>query len=81
MMEIKDFIKNFTEQFDETEFEIITAETEFHKLEDYSSLVALSVIAMIDEIYGVIIGANEMKSSVTVCDLFNKVVAKLNNGK
>ena len=66
MMEIKDFIKNFTEQFDETEFEIITAETEFHKLEDYSSLVALSVIAMIDEIYGVIIGANEMKSSVTV---------------
>ena len=70
MMDIKDFIKNFAEQFDETEFEIITAETEFHKLEDYSSLVALSVIAMIDEIYGVFIGANEMKSSVTVCDLF-----------
>ena len=76
-MEIENFIRNFAEQFDET----ITAETEFHELEDYSSLVALSIIAMIDEVYGVTIGANEMKSSVTVHDLFNRVVAKLNDEK
>lgn len=80
-MEIKDFIRNFAEQFGETELEMITAETEFHELEDYSSLVALSIIAMIDEVYGVTIGANEMKSSVTVHDLFNQVVKKLNDGK
>ena len=76
-MEIENFIRNFAEQFDE----MITAETEFHELEDYSSLVALSIIAMIDEVYGVTIGANEMKSSVTVHDLFNRVVAKLNDEK
>ena len=80
-MEIQNFIRNFAEQFDETELEMITAETEFHELEDYSSLVALSIIAMIDEVYGVTIGGNEMKSSVTVHDLFNRVVAKLNDEK
>ena len=36
---------------------------------------------LIDEVYGVTIGANEMKSSVTVHDLFNRVVAKLNDEK
>ena len=75
-MEIKEFIQNFAGQFDETDASVFTAETVFHDLEDYSSLVALSIIAMIDEEYGVTIGANEMRSSVTIQDLFDQVKAK-----
>lgn len=76
-MEIKDFIKNFADQFDDMDPGLFTSDTVFHELEDYSSLAALSIIAMVDEEYGVTIGADEMKSSVTIEDLFNKVQEKL----
>lgn len=75
-MEIKEFIQNFAEQFDDTDASVFTPETVFHELEEYTSLTALSIIAMVDEEYGVPIGANEMKSSVTIQDLFDQVQAK-----
>jgi acyl carrier protein len=75
-MELKDFIEKFAEQFDDTDISVFTPETVFHELEEYSSLIALSIIAMIDEEYGVIIVGNEMRSSVTIEDLFNIVRSK-----
>ena len=76
-MELDDFIQNFAEQFDETDASVFTPETVFHELEEYSSLIALSIIAMIDEELGVTIGANEMRSSVTNKDLYDQVMAKV----
>ena len=76
-MELDDFIQNFAEQFDETDASVFTPETVFHELEEYSSLIALSIIAMIDEELGVTIGANEMRSSVTIKDLYDQVMAKV----
>ena len=67
----------FAEQFDETDASVFTPETVFHELEEYSSLIALSIIAMIDEELGVTIGANEMRSSVTIKDLYDQVMAKV----
>ncbi|RGY85540.1 acyl carrier protein [Parabacteroides distasonis] len=75
-MELDDFIQN-AEQFDETDASVFTPETVFHELEEYSSLIALSIIAMIDEELGVTIGANEMRSSVTIKDLYDQVMAKV----
>ena len=75
-MEIKEFIEHFAEQFDETELSEFTPETVFHELDEYTSLIALSIIAMVDEEYGVTIGANEMSAAVTIQDLFNTVKAK-----
>lgn len=46
-MEIKDFIVNFADQFDDTEPEEIMAETEFHELEEWSSMIALSILNMV----------------------------------
>jgi len=77
IMELDDFIQNFAEQFDETDASVFTPETVFHELEEYSSLIALSIIAMIDEELGVTIGANEMRSSVTIKDLYDQVMAKV----
>ena len=54
-----DFIKKFEELFEETEQ--ITASTQFKQLDEWSSLMALSVIAMIDEEFGLI--------SKVVCDV------------
>lgn len=77
IMELDDFIQNFAEQFDETDASVFTPETVFHELEEYSSLIALSIIAMIDEELGVTIGAHEMRSSVTIKDLYDQVMAKV----
>jgi len=76
-MEIKEFIQNFADQFDDTPIEDFTPETVFHELDEYSSIIALSIIAMVDEEYGVALSGNEMKAAVTIQDLFNTVQTKL----
>lgn len=76
-MEIKDFIKNFAAQFDDTDASEFKPETVFHELDEYSSLTALTIIGMVDDEYGVTIGAEEMSAAVTIEDLFNTVKAKL----
>jgi acyl carrier protein len=76
-MELNDFIQHFAEQFDDTDLSEFKAETVFHELDEYSSLIALTVIGMIDEEYGVTIGAEEMSAAVTIEDLFNTVKSKM----
>lgn len=75
-MELKEFIENFANQFDETDASVFTAETKFHDLEEWSSLIALSLIAMVDEEYDVTLKGDDIKSAVTVEDLFNTVKSK-----
>ena len=75
-MDIKEFIQNFADQFDETDASEFKAETVFHDLDEWSSLIALSVIAMIDEEYDVTVKGDEMRAAVTIEDLFNIVKAK-----
>ena len=69
-MEIKEFIQNFADQFDDTETSVFTPETEFKELEEWSSLTALSVIAMIDEEYDVKIKGDDVRNSQTINDLY-----------
>jgi acyl carrier protein len=75
-MELNEFIQNFADQFDETDASEFKAETVFHDLDEWSSLIALSVIAMIDEEYDVTVKGDEMRAAVTIEDLFNIVKAK-----
>ncbi len=75
-MELNEFIENLADQFDDTVPSGIKADTAFKELDEWSSLVALSVIAMIDEEYNVTIKGDEIKNSETVEDLFNAVKAK-----
>ena len=75
-MEQKEFIENFAEQFDDTDASEIQAGTEFHQLEEWSSLVALGVIAFVKTQYGKTITGKEIRDSKTVEDLFNLVAAK-----
>ncbi|MBO6296288.1 MAG: acyl carrier protein [Prevotella sp.] len=75
-MEIKEFIENFADQFDETDINELKPETEFKKLEEWSSLIALSVIAMVDEEYDVTIKGDDIRNSNTIEDLFNTVKSK-----
>ena len=76
-MELNEFIQNFAEQFDETDASEIKAETIFKELDEWSSLIALSVIAMVDEEYDVTIKGNDIRTSDTVGDLFELVKSRV----
>lgn len=72
-MELQEFIKNFADQFDETDPGEIKAETNFRQLAEYSSLVALSIIAMVDEEYNVRLKGDDIRNSQSVEQLYNLV--------
>ena len=72
-MDIDKFIENFTDLFDETDPDTISATTQFKSLEEWSSLVALSVIAMVDEEYDVEFRGDDIRGSNTVEDLYKIV--------
>lgn len=76
-MELNEFIENFANQFDETDASEFTAETKFRDLEEWSSLIGLSLIAMVDEEYDVTLKGDDIKNAITVEDLFNVVKSKL----
>ena len=76
-MEMKEFIQNFAEQFEDTDVSVFTAETKFRELPEWSSLMALAVMAMVDEEYDVQLPAMEMKQTNTLQELFDLVSSKL----
>ena len=76
-MELKDFIQNFAAQFDDTDASEFKAETKFREIEEWSSLIALSVIAMIDEEYDVTLKGDDVKNATTIEDLYNTVNTKM----
>ena len=76
-MDIKVFIENFADQFDDTDASEMNAETKFRELDEWSSLIALSVIAMVDEEYDVTLKGDDIRNSETIQDLFNIVESKV----
>lgn len=77
MKTLDEFVALFAEQFDDTDVSDIQASTKFHNLDEWSSLIGLSVIAMVDEEFDVALKGDDVKNSVTVEDLYNCVIAKL----
>lgn len=75
-MDLNDFIGKFAEQFDDTDPAEISASTEFKKLDEWSSLIALSIIAMADEEYDVTLKGDDIRNAVTVEDVFNTIKSK-----
>ena len=76
-MDIKEFISNFADQFDDLDASVLTPETEFKQLDEWNSLVALSVIAMVDEEYDVTLKGNDITGAKTIEDLYNTVQSKM----
>ena len=75
-MELKEFVANFAEQFDDTDASEIQANTEFHDLDEWSSLTGMGVIAMAKTEYGKSITGAELKACKTVEDVFNLIKNK-----
>lgn len=72
-MELKEFIENLAEQFDDTDITEIQPETEYQELDEWSSLTAMSIIAMVKTQFGKTITGREIRKCQTVEELFNLV--------
>ena len=70
-MSIDKFIELFADLFDETDPDTIQATTRLKELDEWSSLIALSIIAMIDEEFDVEFRGDDIRNSETVEDLFH----------
>ncbi len=75
-MNMQEFIQHFASQFDETPADQIGPQTVIRELDEWSSLIALSIIAMADEEYGVKLSGEEIRNCVTVNDVFEKIKSK-----
>lgn len=75
-MEMKTFIENFSAQFDETDASVFNENTLFKELDEWSSLMTLSIIGLADEEYGVRIKGDEINQANTISDLFELIKSK-----
>lgn len=75
-MKIESFITSFEGLFDELEYGPITPATEFKELSEWDSLMALSLIAMVDELYGLKLNGDDIRHSHTVSELFKLISQK-----
>jgi len=75
-MDLQEFVKDFANQFDDTDASEIKGDTVFQDLDEWSSLTTLAVIAMAKTQYGKTVSGKEIRSCETVEDLFNLVVSK-----
>ena len=75
-MTLNEFIEAFAEEFDDTELSVFKADTEFKTLDEWSSLVALSIIAMVDDNFDKTITGADIRGSKTIEDLYNIIQTK-----
>ena len=71
----EDFLIGFQEQFEDTDPSLIAFETNYKDLDEWSSMMALVVIAFVDENYSVSLSGDDFKNSSTIEDLY-KLVSK-----
>lgn len=74
---MNEFVENFAEQFDDTDFAVFTPKTKFRDLEEWSSLVGLAILNMIAKKYNVKLTPAELRATETIEDLYCLVQSKL----
>jgi len=75
-MELNDFLIKFADLFDETDATELTPDCVFQELEEWSSLTALSIIALAKTEYDKTISGREVRMCQTIKDLFELIDAK-----
>jgi acyl carrier protein len=75
-MELNEFVKAFAAEFDDTPIEVFAPGTKFRELEEWSSLTALSIIAIVDELFDTRLTGADIRSVNTIEELYNLVLSK-----
>ena len=72
-MEIKDFIEKFEDVYEDTDISTLRSDTPFRELDEWTSMIALSTMAMVSEEYDVELTADEMRRANTFQELYDTV--------
>lgn len=75
---MNNFIEKFTALLEDTDFNTVDGDTVFKDLDEWDSLLALSLITMIDEEYKVKITGDEIRNSSSINDLYAVINIKKN---
>lgn len=75
-MEIKQFVQNFYGQFEDIDPKVFSPKTRFRDVDGWSSLVALSIIAMVDEEYNIKLKGDDIRKAITIEDIYNIIKSK-----
>jgi hypothetical protein len=73
---LAEFLEQFLTAVDFQEQVVVSGETTLESLPEWDSLAALGVIVMCDTEYGVTVTGNDLKSCVTIADIFDVVAKK-----
>ena len=76
MIEIAEFIEKLEGEFEEVDPGSLKPETSFRDLDEWSSMHALIIIALIDTEYDITLTGEDLRSAETVQDIFDVVNAK-----
>lgn len=76
-MDIKEFIENFAAEFEMTEPDEFTEDTKYRELEEWDSLLGLSIIGMINNTYGIKVTGEEVKNAGTITGLYKLVESRI----
>ena len=76
MEDISEFIKKIEFEIDEIEVGMLKPETKYREMEDWSSMLGLIFIALIDTEYGITINGEELINAITIQDLYDVVKSK-----
>jgi acyl carrier protein len=72
-MDLQDFVSKFASLFEDTDESEFNASTNFRDMSEWDSLLALSIMAMVDEEYDVTLKGDDIRLSTTIEDLFKIV--------
>jgi len=73
-MYLEKFISLFAEEFDETPADVFNPETVYKDLDEWDSLTALSIIAMIDDEFEKEITGADLRNCTTIKDLHELII-------
>lgn len=72
-MDENKFVEDFASIFDDVEVTELTMDTEFKNLDEWSSLVALGLLVVMEEEYDVELSSKDIEKSITIRDIYNIV--------
>lgn len=79
MISINEFIAKLEEEFEELEPNTLKAETNYREIDNWGSMHALIIIALVDTEFDVSLSGAELRETNTIQDLYNLVQTKLNS--
>jgi acyl carrier protein len=77
-MSIDSFIAEIEVEIDDLEKGILKPTTNYREIEDWSSMHALIIIALVDTSYNVTLSGEDLRGNETVQDLFDLIKRRTN---